>query len=163
MNNWLFFYLYILYQLQTWNCSDNQNKNNSMFTIGTKHVDHQRICCLYPKFENQFFVNLHVLYKLQTWNCCASFSNQIKSKQKQFYASDLYKIQKFTKNQTSKFGIDLSCILLKGRHSQNDFFKPTFPPNNERTNSTLLLWNLRLTCFCSFLEEIEDTKKTFWN
>ena len=34
---------------------------------------------------------------------------------------------------------------------------------NERTNSTLLLWNLRLTCFSSFLEEIGDTKMTFQN
>ena len=29
--------------------------------------------------------------------------------------------------------------LLKVRQSRNDFFKPTFPPKNERTNSTLLL------------------------
>ena len=39
---------------------------------------------------------------------------------------------------------------LKVRQSRNDFFKPTFLPKNERTNSTLLLWNLRLTCFHSF-------------
>ena len=70
-----------------------------VLTLLNMYEDHQRICCLYPKFENQFFVNLHVLYKLQTWNCCASFSNQ-------------NKIQKFSKSQTSKFGIDLPCILL---------------------------------------------------
>ena len=34
--------------------------------------------------------------------------------------------------------------------SRTDFFKPTFLPKNERTNSTLLLWYLRSTCFCSF-------------
>ena len=39
---------------------------------------------------------------------------------------------------------------LKVRKSQNDFFKPTFPPKNEQTNSTLLLWDLTLTCFHSF-------------
>ena len=33
----------------------------------------------------------------------------------------------------------------------------------KRTNSTLLLWNLRSTYFCSFLEEIENAKITFWN
>ena len=32
---------------------------------------------------------------------------------------------------------------LKVRESQNDFFKPTIPPKNKRTNSTLLVWNLK--------------------
>ena len=41
-------------------------------------------------------------------------------------------------------------LLLKVRQSRNDFFKPTLPPKNERRNSTLLLWKLRLTCFRSF-------------
>ena len=41
-------------------------------------------------------------------------------------------------------------LKLKVRKSRNDFFKPTFPPKNERTNSTLLLWNLRSTCARSF-------------
>ena len=35
-----------------------------------------------------------------------------------------------------------------------------FPPKNEQTNSILLLWDL---FFFFFLEDIEDTKKTFWN
>ena len=39
---------------------------------------------------------------------------------------------------------------LKVRKSWNYFFKWTFPPKNERTSSTLLLWNLRSTCFRSF-------------
>ena len=39
---------------------------------------------------------------------------------------------------------------LKVRKSRNDIFKPTFLIKIERTNSTLLLWNLRLTCFCLF-------------
>ena len=39
---------------------------------------------------------------------------------------------------------------LKVRQSQNDFFKLTFFPKNERKNLTLLLWYLRLTCFHSF-------------
>ena len=30
-------------------------------------------------------------------------------------------------------------IKLKVRQNQNDFFKPTFPPKNERTNSTVLV------------------------
>ena len=30
------------------------------------------------------------------------------------------------------------CKYLKVRQSRNDFFKPTFPPKNEQTNSTLL-------------------------
>ena len=40
--------------------------------------------------------------------------------------------------------------FLKVRQSGNDFFKPTFLPKFERTNSTLLLWYLKSTCFCSF-------------
>ena len=54
----------------------------------------------------------------------------------------------------------ISCLwkVLKVRQSQNDFFKPKFPPKNERTNSTLILRSLRLTYF---LEEMEDNKKTF--
>ena len=55
---------------------------------------------------------------------------QIKSKQKQLYASDLYKIQKFTKNQTSKFGIDLPCILLIVKNFTCDFI----------WNENLLYW-----------------------
>ena len=39
---------------------------------------------------------------------------------------------------------------IKVRQSRNNFFKPTFPPKNEQTNSTLLLWYLRLTCFHLF-------------
>ena len=41
------------------------------------------------------------------------------------------------------------------------FSRRRFLQKNERMNSTLLLWNLRSTCFC-FLK-IEDTKKTFQN
>ena len=43
-----------------------------------------------------------------------------------------------------------SRVELKIRQSRNDFFKPMFPPKNKRTNSTLLLWNLRSTCFRLF-------------
>ena len=56
-----------------------------------------------------------------------------------------------------------ACKLIKVRKTRNDFFKWTFPPKNKQTNSTLLLWNLRSTSFCSFLEEIEDTNKSFRN
>ena len=34
---------------------------------------------------------------------------------------------------------------LKIRNSQNDFLNLTFPPKKEWTNSTLLIWNLKLT------------------
>jgi hypothetical protein len=40
--------------------------------------------------------------------------------------------------------------MVKVRQCLNNFFKPMFPPKNGRTNSTLLQWNLRLTCFPSF-------------
>ena len=43
--------------------------------------------------------------------------------------------------------------IPNGQKSQNYFFKPMFLPKNKGMNT--------LTCFCSFLEEIEDTKKTF--
>ena len=43
------------------------------------------------------------------------------------------------------------CVrALKVWQSRNDFFKLTFLPKNEQTNSTLLLWYLRSTCFCSY-------------
>ena len=40
--------------------------------------------------------------------------------------------------------------FTKGQTKSNHFFIWTFPPKNKQTISTLLLWNLRLTCFCSF-------------
>ena len=36
--------------------------------------------------------------------------------------------------------------IINVRQNRNDFFKPTFPPKNEQTNSMLLLWDL----FCLF-------------
>ena len=38
------------------------------------------------------------------------------------------------------------CWCLKVRQNRNNFFKLTFPPKNEQTNSILLLWDL-----CSFV------------
>ena len=52
------------------------------------------------------------------------------------------------------------CTWLKVRQIWNDFFKPTFLPKNEPTNLTLLL--VELFSFV-FLEESEDSKKTFRN
>ena len=40
-----------------------------------------------------------------------------------------------------------SRLRLKVRQNRNDFFKPTFPPKNEQTNSILLLWDLFLFVF----------------
>ena len=40
--------------------------------------------------------------------------------------------------------------LLKVNKSRNDFLEPTFPPKSKWMTSTSLLWNLRLTYFCSF-------------
>ena len=48
---------------------------------------------------------------------------------------------------------------LKVIQSRNDFFKPTFLPKNEWTNSTLVLWNLRSACFCSFFGRNWSHKK----
>ena len=48
--------------------------------------------------------------------------------------------------------------FLKVRQIQNDFFKPTFLPKNEQTNSTLLLVDY---FWFGFFEESEDTEKTF--
>ena len=39
--------------------------------------------------------------------------------------------------------------LTKGQIKLKQFFKPMFPPKNKWTNSALLLWNLRSTCFHS--------------
>ena len=40
--------------------------------------------------------------------------------------------------------------VLKVSYFRNGFWGHWFPPKNERTNSTLMLWYLRSTCFCSF-------------
>ena len=56
-----------------------------------------------------------------------------------------------------------SMGALKVRQSRNDFFKPTFPP---KTNERILLYYYGTSgrlVFARFLEEIEDTKKTFKN
>ena len=47
--------------------------------------------------------------------------------------------------------------ILKVRQNRNDFFKQMFLPKNEQMNSTMYY------DFFLFLEEIEDTKKTFRN
>ena len=48
---------------------------------------------------------------------------------------------------------------LKVRQIRNDSFKITFPPKNEQTNSTLLLWYLRSPCFSSFFWKKSKTPK----
>ena len=53
--------------------------------------------------------------------------------------------------------------LQKVSKTRKQMVKPWILPNNKQMNSTSLLWYLRLTCIVSFLEEIEDTKKTFQN
>ena len=53
--------------------------------------------------------------------------------------------------------------LLKVRQSRNDFFKPTFP---QKPNKQILLYYYETSgrlVFVRFLEEIEDTEKTFRN
>ena len=37
---------------------------------------------------------------------------------------------------------NIGVVMLKVRQIRNDFFKPTFLPKNEKTNSTLLLVDL---------------------
>ena len=51
---------------------------------------------------------------------------------------------------------------IKGQTKSN-FFKPTFPPKNEWTNSTYYYETSVWLVFVRVLEEIEDTKKTFRN
>ena len=47
------------------------------------------------------------------------------------------------------------------RRQRNDFFKTTILPKNKQTNSTLLLWYLRLT-FCSFFGKNWRHQKDNW-
>ena len=59
--------------------------------------------------------------------------------------------------------VNISKILaaskaLKVRQIQNDFFKMTFLPKNERTNSTLLLVDLFLFVFW---EKVKTPKRHF--
>ena len=54
--------------------------------------------------------------------------------------------------QARKSVLPTTTIRPKGQKKSKCFFKPTFPPINDQTNSTLLLWNLRPTFFRSFLK-----------
>ena len=59
-----------------------------------------------------------------------------------------------------------SKTMLKFRQSWNDLFKLMFLSENKQMNLTLLLTYYDTSCwlvFVHFLEEIEDTKKTFRN
>ena len=51
--------------------------------------------------------------------------------------------------------------VLKVRQSRNVFFKPTILPKNEQTNSVFLPNSTMSNSFVRFLEEFEDTKKSF--
>ena len=52
--------------------------------------------------------------------------------------------------------------LPKVIQSRNDFSKPMFLPKNEQMNSTLLQWNLRSACFCSFFwKKLKTPKRHF--
>ena len=63
-------------------------------------------------------------------------------------------VQVLRKLSMSRFGapamVYKSTWSLKVKQSRKEFFKATFPPKNKWMHSTLLLWNLRLTCFHSF-------------
>ena len=52
-------------------------------------------------------------------------------------------------------------LLLKVRQSRNVSFKPTILPKNERMNSVFLPNSTMSNSFVHFLEEFEDTKKSF--
>ena len=52
-------------------------------------------------------------------------------------------------------------VFLKVSWFRNGFWSHQFPPKKEQTNSTLLLWYLRSTCFRSFLEEIDVPRNHF--
>ena len=52
-------------------------------------------------------------------------------------------------------------ISLKVRQSQNDFFKSTFLPKNNEQIQLYYCDTSGWLVFVRFLEEIEDTKKTF--
>ena len=67
------------------------------------------------------------------------------------YALRLKAAHKATTKEEHNFWYH-STNLLKVRKSRNDIFMPTFPLKDGRTNSALLLWNLRWTCFRSFLK-----------
>ena len=104
--------------------------------------------------------------------------------QKMFYTSCSIRIEKYYpefRNFSSKLKSNKLMLTqnfgmvfktkLKVRQSRNDFFKPTFPPKNEKTNSTLLLWNLRSTCFHLFFGRHQKdiskwtdlwSKKSYW-
>ena len=62
------------------------------------------------------------------------------------FKSSLYLLPKFSR-------------VLKVRQIQNDFFKLTFHPKNERTNLTLLHTDLFLFIFWKKVKTPKDSKK----
>ena len=58
---------------------------------------------------------------------------------------------------------DYKAIPTKGQTKSKRFFQPDVSSKNKQTKSTLLLETSGRLVFICFLEEIEDTKKTFRN
>ena len=70
------------------------------------------------------------------------------------------KTKKVMRTAYSSIGSGLKKVS-QVRQIRNDFFRIMFPPKNEQTDSTLLLWYLRLTCFCSFWRKLKTPKSYF--
>ena len=64
----------------------------------------------------------------------------------------------FVKENKQKWRSEVILVSIKVRQIRNDFFKPTFLPKNERTNSTLLLVDLFLFVFC---KKVKTPKRHF--
>ena len=58
-------------------------------------------------------------------------------------------------------GAEKRILILKVRQSLMIFFKPKFLPRHNWTNSTLLLWSLRLTCFRLFWKKLKTAKRHY--
>ena len=61
----------------------------------------------------------------------------------------------------SFLSMEIVSVLLKVRQNHNGFLKTTILPKNEQTTffGLSVIW---LNCFVCFLEEFEDSKKSFW-
>ena len=134
--------------------------------------------CLHPKVGvlfaggqsqaknwSYFFVVVAVLGPRKVWKSERTSRNHLRYFEGKDFAS-IYKLVNYIPSSPLVTSLLSNCnwicpIQIKVRQSRNDFFQTDVSSKNEWTNSTLLLWNLRSTCFRSFFGRNIGWKKSF--
>ena len=108
-----------------------------------------------------------IVNSFHTFMYCHQKSQYIRpnSKKNSFHGNYSRKYGKWKVDHKEKLQVLFLYISkLKVRQSRKVFFKQTILPKNEWTNSLFFcLTVLWLNCFVHFLEEFEDSKKSFRN